>query len=397
MRVLLTSHGISSHVFPLVPLARALSEAGHAVCFATSPDLGAALRRLGFETRDVGPTWRGDPQIERLRAEAEEHLGPDHLVHAVRQIFIGHLCPRMLPEIESAVASWRPDVVLSEVSEFAGPLVAERAGLPSGQVAFGIDPPAPFRQHVVGGALDEVRTSLGLSPDPELDRGRRFLGLFFAPRSYQPAGAPLGQTSHALRPELFDAIGDEQLPDWIDEVRDRPLVYATLGTVFGGTPGVFEAIADGLAEEPVNVVATLGTDVDPRRLEGRARNLRVATYIPNSLLLPRCDALVAHAGYGTVMGGLCHGLPMVLLPLGADQFVHAARCEALGVALTVSPDAITPKAIRDALVRVRGEPGYRKRARELRAEMASMPGVRRAVELIEELVRRGAPVIRHGP
>jgi UDP:flavonoid glycosyltransferase YjiC (YdhE family) len=395
MRVLLTSHGLPSHAYPLVPLASALSEVGHAVCFATSPDLSAALRRLGFEARDVGPVWRDDPEIKRIQEGNSQHLGREHMLKGA-ELFISHLCPRMLPDLQGVVESWDPDVVLSEMGECSGALVAERAGLPSGEVCFGIEWPRSLQKRVIGGALDEVRASMGLPADPELERLRRFLALLFAPLSYQPPNLPLGKTSHVLRPELFDAIGDEGLPTWIDDLPDRPLVYATLGTLFASTPGIFEAIVDGLATEPVNVVATLGTDTDPLRLKGRASNLHVATYIPNSLLLPRCDALVAHAGYGTVMGGLCHGLPMVLLPLGADQFMHADRCEALGVAIALAPDSITPGAIRDALAQVRGEPGFRKHAQELRAEIASMQGVDRGVELVEELVRTGTPVVRPG-
>ena len=60
--------------------------------------------------------------------------------------------------------------------------------------------------------------------------------------------------------------------------------------------------------------------------------MHVRRFIPQSLLLPHCDLVVSHAGSGSVIGALTHGLPMVLLPMGADQPLNAARAEALGVA-----------------------------------------------------------------
>jgi UDP:flavonoid glycosyltransferase YjiC (YdhE family) len=106
-------------------------------------------------------------------------------------------------------------------------------------------------------------------------------------------------------------------------------------------------------------------------------NVRVEQYIPFSRLLPRCDAMISHAGYGTVMAGLCNGLPMLLLPLGADQPLHAARCEALGAATVIERGALSEGAIREGLGRLLGDRSLRDRAGDVRQAIEAMPGMAR--------------------
>ena len=60
-------------------------------------------------------------------------------------------------------------------------------------------------------------------------------------------------------------------------------------------------------------------------------------YVPQSLLLPKCAAVICHAGAGTVLGALAAGLPLLLLPQGADQYVVADLVAAAGAGLKLAP------------------------------------------------------------
>lgn len=390
----MTTHPAPSHFFPLLPLARALETAGHQVAFASSAEFGPVIQKLGFRAYAGEPDWSTDPRVSVVAAAHKDHIGPDHAVFALQELFIRAAGIGSLPLMETVFSEYQPDVVITEVTEFAGGSVAEKLGIPAGIVSFGLDLARELAPMLLGSAWEELRAAAGLAPDPEFLALGRSLRLCFAPRSYQPEGIPLSPVTHVLRPTLFDRPENEELPDWLSSLPDRPTVYGTLGTVFADSPGIFEAILDGLAGEPVNVILTVSRDRDPVPLRKRAENARVEQYIPNSLLLPRCDVLVAHAGYGTVMGGLAHGLPMLLLPLGADQFMHADRCVTLGLAQSLLQDAISPETVRSAVGALLAEGSYRERAVQMRDELESMPGVETAVGLVERLARTGQPVLR---
>jgi MGT family glycosyltransferase len=173
----------------------------------------------------------------------------------------------------------------------------------------------------------------------------------------------------------------------------HPIVYATLGTGFNHTPGIFETIIAAARDAPVELIVTVGRDRDPAALGPLPRNVHVARYIPQSLLFPYCDVVVAHGGWNTTLAALSHGLPLVLIPLGADQPHNAARCAALHVGRVIRPADLTPQALRDAVHDVLNMPTYRRNARRLRAEMDSLPEPAYAVALLEQLARDRAPIV----
>ena len=127
MRVLVTTHPLSGHFHPLLPIARALRSAGHEVAFATAPDFAPVVERLGFAALPAGRPWEGDPELAALRVELLGHLGPDSPALALRRLFIGWAARHALADLQGLMRAQRPEILLHEVSEFAGPL-AERPG-----------------------------------------------------------------------------------------------------------------------------------------------------------------------------------------------------------------------------------------------------------------------------
>lgn len=283
-------------------------------------------------------------------------------------------------------------MVVRENLEFSGFLMAEALGVPHAAVQVTAWRP-PMHQRAVE-ALDHLRAGIGLPSDP--DPARLFRHLLFIPRPPSLLDqAALPVTAHIIQPLIFDQSGDEQLPAWVDELPDQPLVYATLGTVFNQAPGVLESIIKGLRDEALSLVVTTGRDQDPAALGSHPPNVHIERYIPQSLLFPRCDVVVTHGGSGTMMAALREGLPMVITPIAADQPLNAQRCAELGVGRVLEPASRTPEAIWEATRDVLEDPRYRERAERIRDEITALPGPDHVVRLIENLAsgRRSSPGI----
>jgi UDP:flavonoid glycosyltransferase YjiC (YdhE family) len=111
--------------------------------------------------------------------------------------------------------------------------------------------------------------------------------------------------------------------------------------------------------------------------EARRRDLPtwelVADFGLHALLLPRCSALVTQGGAGTIVAALCHGLPHLILPQGADQFRNAATAEDAGVAVVLPPPQLTPDEVAAAVRRLLDDPGPARAAQAVQTEIASMP------------------------
>jgi len=136
----------------------------------------------------------------------------------------------------------------------------------------------------------------------------------------------------------------------------------------------------------------VGRDIDPAELGPQPPHVRIERFLPLAQALSRCDAVISHAGSGTVIGSLAYGLPSVLLPLGADQPWNADRCSDLGVARVLDPSHSTAQDIRHATADVLNVPAYRAAAQRLRDEIAALPGSEHAADLLEALAQRQQPL-----
>ena len=122
------------------------------------------------------------------------------------------------------------------------------------------------------------------------------------------------------------------------------------------------------------MVVTVGADIDPAVPEPVPANTRVERYIPQAELLPRCSAIIHHCGSGTMYGSLAHGVPQVVLPEGADNFVNGDLLTRCGAGVTIGPDELTPEVVRVSVRLGLEEPSYRDSSHRLAAEIAALPG-----------------------
>ena len=225
---------------------------------------------------------------------------------------------------------------------------------------------------------------------PELRMLYRFLELIPFPPSLRHPDAPLLGTSRRIQPLVFSESREEPLPDWIDDLPSGPVVHATLGTV-ADRPDLLRTIIEGLADEPLTLIVATGPRRDPGTLGALPRNVRAAPYISHQQLLPRCDAIITHAGAGTLIASIILGLPLLLIPMFGDQPANAEMAERAGVALIIQPSAITPASVREATYALLNE-SRREQFAALRQEIASLPPVERAVGWLERIARDRSPL-----
>jgi MGT family glycosyltransferase len=165
---------------------------------------------------------------------------------------------------------------------------------------------------------------------------------------------------------------------------ETPFVYVTMGTIFN-EPQLFRVLLESLDGHSALVTTGRGA-----RLDGPVpAGVVVSEFVPQEEVLPHARAVVFHGGSGTMLGALAHGLPLVVVPQGADQFDNAALCEAAGAAVTVPPKEASAERIRAALERVLEEPSFAEAAGRIAAEIAAMPSADEAAGRIEEYVAGG--------
>ncbi len=382
LRILFAFVGGRGHLGPLLPIAGAAAAVGHTVAITGRPDLVAPIRAAGFDAFATAP-GTGDPPAARIPLRAPDREREDRVL---RERFAGDLARDRARAMVDRAAEWRPDVVVCDEVDFGSMLAAEELGLPRASV--GVIASGSFiRPEVVGGALATRRAERGLAPDPDLAMLDRDLVLSPFPRSLRDPRFPLPRSARSIRLGPVGTGGPAGSPGpWSTARPGAPTVYVTLGTAFTLEAGdLLARCVAGVAALPVNVVATVGTEIDPAEIGPQPDHVHVASFIPQEDVLAHCRVVVSHAGSGSLLGALTYGLPSVLLPLGADQPGNAARAAEVGIATVLDAVHASPVEIGDAVARLLDDPAPRAAAQAMRTELGAAPGPEHAVELIEGL------------
>jgi UDP:flavonoid glycosyltransferase YjiC (YdhE family) len=386
VRVLVSSTPGYGHVLPMVPLARALLAAGHEVLWATAADACQRVAAAGIEVTAAGITEEQLGDTRRAIMADAAGLRPEQLAgHVFPRMFGAARTPPMLTELLPVAQSWRPDLLVHEQGELAGPLVAELVGVPHVTHAFGGAAPAA----IVADAAEQVATLWAQHGTPMPPYAGCFDHLYIdiCPTGLQTVSLDHVGEIQQLRPVSY--TGEPvALPAGVTRDDPRPLVYLTLGTV-QSRPDLLRTVVAALGELDVRLLVTVGPRGDPAAFGALPPNVMVERYVSQAAVLPLCAAVVSHAGSGTVLGAAGLGLPQVCLPQAADQFRNTEGLVRAGAGIGLHPDQVDSAAVAEAVRKVLDDPAIRAGAGRLSQEIAAMPGPGEVVTRLEELVSPG--------
>ncbi|CAN5349097.1 glycosyltransferase [soil metagenome] len=379
MRILFTFIGGLGHFEPLVPVARASVAAGHDVAVACSGRLTARVEAAGFRGlatsafRASPPDPRDTSRFAAVDARAAEIEFAEN--------FADKGARRHATAIQEHIREWRPDVIVRDEADLGSAIAAEVWGIPTATVLV-LAAGMLIRPDLVSAPLAAIRAEHGLGADPDLAMLTGGLVLSPFPPLFRSPDSPV-----QLPESTFFFRSDHASPPARPEPRSsRKCVYATLGTVFNSESGdLFERLLAALGEVDADVLLTVGKDLDPAVLGPRPDHIRIEQFVPQDEVLPTTDLVVSHGGSGSLMATLAHGLPSVLLPLGADQPHNAARAQELGLAHVLDAATVTADAIARSVERALRDETTRDRTRRIADEIRALPSVEESLPLLERL------------
>jgi UDP:flavonoid glycosyltransferase YjiC (YdhE family) len=372
MRVLFSSTSGHGHVVPMLQLASAVQARGHDVVWATADQATPLVTGAGIAA--VGAGAHGADEAA-LRAAVRDRAGSldgwERSAWVFPRMFGAALAPPMARDLLALARDWRPDLLVHDQAERAAPLVAAVLDLPSITHAFGTAVPVSTleatRAHLTG-----MWREHGLDAPP-------YAGCFRAgyldicPPSLQTMSTDHLTDVQALRPVTRSRL---------TATGPHPLVYVTLGTV-QNQPRLLREIVSGVAALPVAVLVAVGPGLDPAALGEQPAHVQGESWVDQTEVLARCSAVVSHAGSGTFLGALAHGLPQLCLPQAADQFRNTDAGLRAGAVLSLGPGEVSAHAVHAAVERLLAEPGLRAAAGRLAAEIEGMPSPDEVVEVLE--------------
>ena len=303
------------------------------------------------------------------------------------------------------------DLLLGSDTSFAGSTIAELMGIPLMSVCTGIplsgDPRQPpeftlwrdgrtLRSRLRNRAGNHAKRLVERPTLQSLNAFRRSHGLVKFKAIHEtlskegclsqfPMGLDLpirsGRSPMYYTGPTFDHSGREDTEFPWDKLDDRPLVFASIGTV-SDDAREFSSIASACADLPVQLVITRGGGRHP--LQGTLPgDPLILDYVPQLELIKRARVVITHTSANSVLEALGNGVPLICIPQGFDRYGTAVRAARSGAAVVVPPGRLTPDGIRGALETILENDRFTEAAGNFKARQDRRDSIAASVHLIE--------------
>ncbi|HEX8207530.1 MAG TPA: nucleotide disphospho-sugar-binding domain-containing protein [Solirubrobacteraceae bacterium] len=392
-RLFLGAFGDPGHAFPMIALGAELARRGNAVALQTWAKWREHVEREGM-TFVAAQEYQVFPTEERPLKPYEA---------AVRA------AGESAPQIEE----WRAEAVVADIITLAPALAGEMVGAPVATLVPHVDPRpgAGFPIYSIGarlprtrlggelwdrghrlmvrGALEqgrdqlnETRARLGLPPRDHVHNGvsRELALLATLPQLEYPRSDPY-PNAHVTGPLLWEIPGE---PGVEPPPGDGPVVLVAPSTSQDPEHRMLRAALEGLAHEPVRVIATWNRRTPDPPLDV-PDNAVVVDWLSYAKTMPRCDTVLCHAGHGTVVRALASGCSVVCCPAAGDMNENASRVDWAGLGTRLPRRFVTPRGVRLAVRKALASRRIRTNVAAAARWCAEHDGAARAADLVEEL------------
>ncbi len=413
MRVILTSHGSTGDIFPVIALAVALQRAGHRVRFATIPHYQADVEAAGIEFLPLCPDWE-QADLSYWMGRLQKIRTP---IYQLRELYVG--AHKYIPEMIRRMDAAMPETDLL-VSSYLFPMnkgIADRHGVPFATLAFAPHvipspdyPPENIPSpHWLGRRLRRAwNLWLWKTANAVVDRvinrtvapSLRAAGLpkvrhFFSKPAervlvtlpdalFRPRGAKIDPRFRftgycrwqAPEDEILDAevrafTGGEAVPI----LTFGSMVYEHAGTVMERFvrhwPGDRKIIVQrGWAQFP--------------RL-GDESHIKVIGKVSHDQLFRHASAIIHHGGAGTTASALHAGKPQIVVPHIGDQTFFGMEMERLGVGQRLGK-TWWPENLHHAIDKLLADVTRITRANVLAEQLRAEDGPAQAIAQLESFV-----------
>jgi dTDP-L-oleandrosyltransferase len=396
--VMLNNSGYG-HVLPTLDVVAELVRRGHQVTYVTAE---GPVRKVAATGATVVEYRSRLPEVDLATMNTRDGLA--RLPMTYFQESLG-----LLRAVEEHLGDVRPDLVAYDVTVYhAGRILSRKWGVPGAQMLpvfasnehFSLfdkmfdEADRNLRHPAIGEffrALVRLLAEHGQSDTPiEEFIGRvEGLNIGFLPRSFQYAGDSFDDRFVFVGP----AIDDFDDGEWTPPGDGRPVLLVSLGTSVNRRPGFFETCLRTFAEMPWHVVMAVHEGVDLGVAGGLPPNVEVHPWVPFFAVLRHADAFVSHGGFGSLMGSLHCGTPIVVVPDSPEARVNAQRIAELGLGRVIRDRPVTPERLRGAVLDVAADSMTRKRVEDMRRDIAQAGGGPLGADAIEAYLSKHTPAV----
>lgn len=394
-RVLIINAGSEGHINPTIAVVKELIERGEEVVYFCVEDYRERIEKTGADVRTIDGMRFIRAFISSGRSYPLEHvngllLTADIVIPTVLEQIEGEQfdyiihdsmfgCGRMIAQILQLPAISSCTSYAQSEADFNGML--ERSWSDTSHEVIN-----PIKEQYLSltAALKE-KYGVEIRSPYEVFCNPAPLTVVYTTRAFQPNGETFDSSYQFVGPSISARAGQADLA--LSMIEDKDPIYISLGTVFNMAKEFYQLCFEALGRTEHTVVMSVGSRTQIAELGDIPNNFVVRNYVPQTEILQHAKLFITHGGMNSTHEGLYYGVPLIVIPQGADQPIIAGRVANIGAGIQLQMQGLTVDKLQVAVDQVLNQSSYKESAVRMSETLREAGSYNQAVDEILSYIR----------
>ncbi|MEW9698052.1 macrolide family glycosyltransferase [Paenibacillus sp. SI8] len=226
----------------------------------------------------------------------------------------------------------------------------------------------------------ERRYGIRIQSNYEIFFNPAALTIVYTSKQFQPYGDHFDNSYKFIGPSLFHRSDKNEFD--LESVRNSKVIYISMGTIYNNLPEFYKLCIHALKDINARIIISVGSQIDLEEFSEIPPNVSLEKKVAQLEILKYTNVFITHGGMNSVQEALVNGVPLLMIPQGADQPIVSKRVVEFGAGICFEKDTITSDLLRSAVEKLLNDQSYSTNSRNLGDSMTQTGGYLKAVDEI---------------